>query len=206
MAYIREQKINNSISAITEDGITVNLTQEQKVKTTYFNVQEMNGRYNSMELFNVLGEVAKSGKDNKLVGCLIGLANNVNEIHIHNMTEFASLQDISRESLKKLLLRAVEHDLLHKITTGHYMVNPYIIMSKGLTAAGYEVQEATQLKWRKVTGLLTNKQIAKLVKLSGYLNMPTTLQATEFNLSVADYYHSKGEVTDKQKLALKVTK
>lgn len=205
MAYIREEKINNSISAITEEGITVNLSQEQKVKTTYFNVQEMNGRYNDMELFNVLGEVAKSGKDNKLVGQLIMLANTANEIHMHNMTEFAKEQKVSVEAMKKLLARAVEHDLLYKVTTGHYILNPYIIMSKGLTSAGYEAQELAQLRWREVTGLLTNKQIAKLVNLTHYLKLPTVLYATEFNLSVAEYYHSKGTITDKQKVALRVS-
>ena len=155
-----------------------------------------------MELFNVLSEVAKSGKDNKLIGCLLAEANNVNEVHIHNMTEFAEAQEVSRETIKKLLNRAVQYNLLHKITTGHYMVNPYIIMSKGLTAAGYAAQETAQLKWREVTGLLTNKQIAKLVDLSHYLKLANVLRATEFNLSVAEYYHSKGEVTDKQRSKL----
>lgn len=159
-------------------------------------------KHNMSALFEVLSKVAKSGKDNKLIGCLLAEANNVNEIHIHNMTEFAEAQEVSREAIKKLLNRAVQYNLLHKITTGHYTVNPYIIMSKGLTAAGYAAQETAQLKWREVTGLLTNKQIAKLVDLSHYLKLANVLRATEFNLSVAEYYHSKGEVTDKQRSKL----
>lgn len=202
MAYIREEKINNSISAITEDGITVNLTQEQKTKTTYYNVQEMNGRHNSMELFNILSEVAKSGQDNRLIGNILSIADKVNEVHIHNMTELAEELGVSRESLKKLMSRATEYNLLYKINTGHYIVNPYVIMSKGLTAAGYATQEAVQVRWIELTGLITNTQITKLTKLTRYLKLPNALKATEFNISVAEYYANNGTITDKQRSML----
>ena len=75
-------------------------------------------------------------------------------------------------------------------------------MSKALTAAGMETQELTQIKWREVTGLLTQQQIDKIVNLSSHLELPTILRATEFNLSVAEYYHSKGVITEKQKQAI----
>ena len=166
------------------------------------NSKEMNGRHNTMELFNALSQIAKSGNDNKIIGCLVNLANGTNEIHIHNMTKFAEEQEINKESLKKLFTRAVDNLLLYKISTGHYMLNPYIIMSKALTAAGMETQELTQIKWREVTGLLTQQQIDKIVNLSSHLELPTILRATEFNLSVAEYYHSKGVITEKQKQAI----
>ena len=109
---------------------------------------------------------------------------------------------MSREALVKLLKRAVDSKLLFKIDTGYYMLNPYIIMSKGLTSAGFEAQELAQIKWREITGLLTQQMIDKIVNLSIHLGLSNILRASEFNLSVAEYYHSKGVITEKQKQAI----
>lgn len=202
MAYTIESSTVCSVKAVTENGDSLVMSGVTTERKGYYKVHEMNGRHNTMELFNALSQIAKSGNDNKIIGCLVNLANGTNEIHIHNMTKFAEEQEINKESLKKLFTRAVDNLLLYKISTGHYMLNPYIIMSKALTAAGMETQELAQIKWREVTGLLTQQQIDKIVNLSSHLELPTILRATEFNLSVAEYYHSKGVITEKQKQAI----
>lgn len=166
------------------------------------NNKEMNGRHNDMELFEVIGEISKSGKDVKVVGIITRLADYNNKIVIPNISRFAENNDMSREALVKLLKRAVDSKLLFKIDTGYYMLNPYIIMSKGLTAAGMEAQELAQIKWREITGLLTQQMIDKIVNLSIHLGLSNILRASEFNLSVAEYYHSKGVITEKQKQAI----
>lgn len=188
--------------AKTEDGNEVTLTGVEETNGKWYNVTELNGKVSIMSLFEVLGKVSKSGKDNVIVGNLIELTNRNNEIHIPNIGKFANSQDASRETVKRLLKRVVDNELLHKLDTGHYMLNPYIIMSKGLTNGGYKLQENVQIQWRKVTGLLTDTQFSMLVDLSNHLGLETGLRATEFNLSVALYYSKKGEITDKQRKVL----
>ena len=202
-------KIENHIyqvNATTDDGKRLLLNGVTKTKSTYYKVEEINGGINIMTLFTVLGKVCKSSVDTQTIGKLIESADRNNEIAILNIGKFADINEIGREAFKKLLKRATDEALFHKIDTGHYMVNPYIIMSKGLTAGGYELQENRQIEWRKITGLITATQLNKLVVLGNYLGLQSALRATEFDLSVADYYASNGEITDKQRESLLKTK
>ena len=202
MAYITESSMLCSVGATLDDGNRMQLSAIVSDKKGFYKVHEMNGRHNDMELFEVIGEISKSGKDVKVVGIITRLADYNNKIVIPNISRFAENNDMSREALVKLLKRAVDSKLLFKIDTGYYMLNPYIIMSKGLTAAGMEAQELAQIKWREITGLLTQQMIDKIVNLSIHLGLSNILRATEFNLSVAEHYHSKGVITEKQKQAI----
>lgn len=202
MAITKTENHIYQVNATTDDGKRLLLNGVTKTKSTYYKVEEINGGISIMTLFDVLAKVCKSGLDTQVIGKLIDSADKNNEITIVNISKFADTNDISRESLKRLLNRATDEALFHKIDTGHYMVNPYIIMSKGLTAGGYELQENRQIEWRKITGLITDKQLERLLKLSNYLELQSALRATEFNLSVADYYANNGEITDKQREAL----
>ena len=202
MAVTKTENHIYQVNATTDDGKRLLLNGVTKTKSTYYKVEEINGGISIMTLFNVLAKVCKSGLDTQVIGKLIDSADKNNELTIINISKFADTNNISRESLKRLLNRATDEALFHKISTGHYMVNPYIIMSKGLTAGGYELQESRQIEWRRITGLITDKQLERLVKLGNYLELPSALRATEFNLSVADYYASNGEITDKQRKAL----
>ena len=206
MPIIKTESNIYQVGATTDDGKVLILHGNSKTKTTYYKVEEINGGINIMTLFNVLSKVCKSGLDTQVIGKLIESADRNNEIVITNISKFAETNDISLEGLKRLLNRATDEALFHKIDTGHYMVNPYIIMSKGLTAGGYELQENRQIHWRKITGLITDKQLERLVKLGNYLELQSALRATEFNLSVADYYASNGEITNKQRESLLKTK
>ena len=206
MAITKTENHIYQVNATTDDGKRLLLNGVTKTKSTYYKVEEINGGINIMTLFTVLAKICKSGLDTQTIGKLIDSADNNNEIVIVNISKFADANDISRESLKRLLNRATDEALFHKIDTGHYMVNPYIIMSKGLTAGGYELQENRQIHWRKITGLITDKQLERLVNLGNYLGLQSALRATEFNLSVADYYASNGEITDKQRESLLKTK
>lgn len=202
MAITKTENHIHQVNATTDDGKRLLLNGITKTKSTYYKVEEINGGISIMTLFNVLAKVCKSGLDTQVIGKLIDSADKNNEVTIVNISKFADTNDISRESLKRLLNRATDETLFHKIDTGHYMVNPYIIMSKGLTAGGYELQENRQIYWRKITGLITDKQLKKLIELGNYLGLQSALRTTEFNLSVADYYASNGEITDKQREAL----
>lgn len=190
------------VGATTDDGKRLILSNTHLKKGAYYSVTEMNGRIGIMSLFETLSKVCNSGTDMTVIGKLIEQANESNQITVLNMTAYAEQVGISRETLKRLLKRAVDEGLFHKLTTGQYMVNPYIIMSKGLTSSKYELQELAQTNWRKLTGLLTSQQLAKLVKLAKFLELDTALYPNEFNLSVAEYFATKGEITDKQRDAI----
>ena len=206
MAITKTENHIYQVNAITDDGKRLLLNGITKTKSTYYKVEEINGGISIMTLFNVLAKVCKSGLDTQVIGKLIDSADKNNEITIANISKFATANGLCREVLTRLLNRATDKVLFHKIDTGHYMVNPYIIMSKGLTAGGYELQENRQIHWRKITGLITDKQLERLVNLGNYLELQSALRATEFNLSVADYYASNGEITDKQRESLLKTK
>ena len=202
MAVITKEQKYNSIKAQTEEGVTVVLAQEQVTTKTFYNVQELNARISMIGLFETLAKVCKTSRDTEVMGKLLDSANNNNEVFIPNITKFSTASGISIASLKRLLTRAEEHDLIYKIDTGHFLVNPYILISKGLTSGGYAAQETAQVRWREVTGLITQAQIDKLINLTLHLNLTTGLNATEFNLSVSDYFASNGTITDKQKTSL----
>ena len=206
MAITKTENHIYQVNVTTDDGDRVLLNGTTKTKSTYYKVEEINGGITIMTLFNALSKICKSGSDTQIIGKLIEMADSNNEIIVINISKFAETHSTSRESIKRLLSRATDEALFHKIDTGHYMVNPYIIMSKGLTAGGYELQENRQIYWRKITGLITDKQLERLVKLGNYLELQSALRATEFNLSVADYYASNGEITDKQRESLLKTK
>jgi len=117
------------------------------------------GKCSIERLFDTMGKVCASGTDSKILGKLLSMSDSSNEIKILNITNFAKTIGVGLTSLKALLKRAVEQDLFHKLATGHYFVNPYIIMSDALVASGYAAQEASQLRW-------TTKQNSKGVQWS----------------------------------------
>ena len=67
MAYITESNMICSVGATTDDGDRVVMMGVVAKKAGYYKVHEMNGRHNTMELFNALSQIAKSGNDNKII-------------------------------------------------------------------------------------------------------------------------------------------
>lgn len=194
--------------ATFDDGVRVELIgQVPTGKKTFYKIEEMNIKANHMNYMNTLAKVCKSSKDIEIVGELINQADYNNDISIAPLTEFAKEYGIGIEALKKLLQRTVQEGLFHKIGTGYYMLNPYIIMGKKLTSASYDIQELTQIRWRKLTGVLTDKQLDKLIKLNQWLQLDSPLRANEFNLSLAEYFYKHRTLTKLQleKLGVKET-
>ena len=157
---------------------------------------------NVMELLTKLSEVAKSSKDITILNSVIHQADTKNEIKIMSMSKFSTAVDCSREVLTRLLKRAVYADLLYKIDSGHYLLNPFVLMGNGLSSRKKELQVEAQVRWRELTGYLTAKDKEKLAKLSTHLELDDVLTCNDFNLSVANYYDKNGSITDKQKACL----
>lgn len=197
-----------STGATTDDGTRIALTAVNPgSRKTYFKVEDMNIQGNSMTFMKALTKICKSSKDIEILGELINQADYNNDVHIPSLKDFANKYGIGIESLKKLLQRATQELLFHKIGTGYYMVNPHIIMCVKLTSAGYSIQELAQIRWRTITGLLTEKQLNKLIKLNQWLQLSSPLRANEFNLSLAEYFHKHRTLTKPQleKLGVKDT-
>lgn len=191
-------------SATLNNGGRLDLSGKvDPTKKTFYKIEEMNIRANHMKYMSTLAKVCKSSKDIEIIGELINQADYNNDISIDSLTNFAKDYSVGIEALKKLLQRAVQEGLFHKIGTGYYMMDPHIIMSKKLTSAGYDLQELTQIRWRKLTGLLTDKQLDKLIKLNAWLKMDTPIRANEFNLSLAEYFHKHKKLTELQLAKLK---
>lgn len=202
MARTTEETIHNTVKAVTEDGTPINLSETVHKKKTHYTISEMNGKCNIMNLFQTMGKVCTSSSDITALGFIVDEANTFNEIKITNLTEFAKEIEISKESLHKLLKRAEENGLLYKVTTRHYLLNPFILISKGLSASSFASQESVQNNYKLTTGMISKSELMALSKLSEHLNLMKYLEPNDFNISVAKHYANKGIITEKQRDAI----
>jgi hypothetical protein len=202
MAYVTQTSTSAVIFATTDDGVRFALDGKISSNNIYYPVFELTERINLQNLFTALGTVAKSPQDLLILGRLLSDLNILNELVLPNISKFAESFGVSRSTVNSLLDRAVDTDLIYKLDTGRYLVNPFRIMGTGATAAGYAQQELVQVRWKELTGLLTELDITQLLALSKHLGLPYGLPGTNFNLSVAQYYASKQLITPKQRTAL----
>jgi len=203
MSYVTHTETTAIIYATTDDGVRIALNGSISQNKIFYPVREITEGINVRNLFRALAGTTKSSQDLLIFGELLHDLNVLNELTILNITKLAEYLTVSRSMLNALLERAVNTDLMHKLDTGRYLVNPYRFMGAGATRAGYAQMELVQARWKELTGLLTELEIEQLLALSKYLNLPNGLPGTEFNLSVARYYATNNTITAKQKSALK---
>jgi hypothetical protein len=123
-----------SIPVLTEDGVSIVATATDKYKNNN-KAKKLNARTQTMDFLQMLSEISKSSKDTLIIKDVVKEADIANEIKLVNMHKFAGSIDASVASLKRVLSRACDTGFLHKIDTGHYMMNPFVLLSKGLTYA-----------------------------------------------------------------------
>ena len=73
-------------------------------------------------------------------------ANSRNEILLPSITDIANDLGVSRKQLTVLLKRAEDVNLLHKLGTGRYLLNPYKILGAYASQTNYENQELIQVR------------------------------------------------------------
>lgn len=195
------QSTTYSIPIITPEGTQLNAAAVDKYASTN-NAKKLNARVQTMDFLQIMSEVTKSSKDILILKNIIEEADATNEIRLLNITKFASIMEVGVTAVKGLLKRADNAGFLHKIDTGHYMMNPFVLLSKGLTSAGGDKQESVQLKWRSYTVVMTESDKEALVKLTKFLDLPVSLPASEFTISVANQFVAKGRLTEPQRNAL----
>jgi len=181
----------------TEDGTQV----ESKATANYApppTAKKLNARIHTMDFLDMMTKVAKSSKDIYIVKKLIEEADIANEIKLVNTTQFAKDIGVGVATIKRILSRSCESGLFYKISTGHYMLNPYVLLSKGLTSRGNEAQRKAQLKWDLYDTTTTESDRLAIEKLQDFLNVEE-LYVVPFVIKIANYYASKGKVSDKQK-------
>jgi hypothetical protein len=201
MSYEIETGQNLQVRVTTEEGQSILMSKYiHKEKVTP--PRNLNTKVNLVDLMQALIGIAKSPKDLAIMLELVEEMLPNNEIMIPNLTRFSELQDISIASFKRLLSRAEDVALLHKLNTGHYLVNPFVIASKGLTSRGNEAIREIQTKWSELTVMMTASDREALVQLSNHLGLEVPLPVNPFTLSVSQQYKSKGKITEGQRLAL----
>jgi hypothetical protein len=201
MSY--EQHIGNIIQVVatTQEGQNF-IATSAPILNKVAPPRNLNTRVNLVDLMQALIGIAKSPKDLAIMLELVEEMLPNNEIMIPNLTRFSELHDISIASFKRLLSRAEDTALLHKLNTGHYLVNPFVIASKGLTSKGNEAIREIQTKWSELTVMMTASDREALVQLSNHLGLEMPLPVNPFTLSVSQQYKSKGKITEGQKTAL----
>lgn len=190
------------MEVILPDGHT-SLLGTQNLYKAPNKAKKLNARVETLDFLTLLSDIAKSSKDILILKELIAETNVANDILIPSLTKFATNVGTSPESLKKLLKRADDNGLFHKIGTGHYMLNPFVLLSKGLTYAGGDKQCDAQIRWRAYTVIMTESDKQALVKLSEFLNREVCLPTNNFTIDVANKYVAKGNLTDLQMEAIR---
>lgn len=186
-----------SIPLITDDGTKLVATATDKYRNNN-KASKLNGRVHTMDLLQMMSEITKSSKDILILKSIIKETDIANEIKLVNVEKFAVKANTSVESLRKVLTRACEIGLLHKLDTAYYMLNPFVLLSQGLTFAKDGRQFDVQVRWRELTNVYTESDIIALDNLASFVNAET-LPPLPILISIANQYKSKGMVTDKQK-------
>ncbi len=202
MPYVTSNKTVAKLKATLEDGTVCELKGDVSTTKEYYPIKELDERVNLMGLFKSLSQICKSSTDIVILGTIIEYANAHNEILIPNQTSYAKELGISRKQLIGVLTRAEEVNLLHKLDTGRYLLNPYKVMCESACARPYKHQELIQVRWKEETGLFTELELSKLNGLSNHLELAVGLRPTAYNLSVAEYYYVNHQITDKQRKAI----
>lgn len=202
MAYKTTKNIRVFMGATLEDGSKTMLQGEVNTQKTYYPVKELNERINLKNTFKSLSEVCRSSRDIEILGEILERTDITNKILLPNLSELAEEFNISRQHLNTLLNRAEDANLLYKINTRHYMLNPYKIMGAKASSCDYETQEMIQVSWKELTGLITELETEQLLKLSDYLGLDIGLPPTSYCLSIAAYYNKHKTITDKQRAGL----
>ena len=191
------QSTTYSIPIITPEGTQLNAEATDKYKSAN-KAKKLNARIQTMDFLQIMSEVAKSSKDILILKDIINEADVANEIKLVNITKFAENIGAGVTAVKGILSRACEHGLLHKIDTGHYMMNPYVLLSKGLTYAKDDGQVVAQRRWSNYSVTLTESDKIAVERLAAFVNAPA-LYTVPIIVSIANYYVSNGKVSDKQK-------
>lgn len=201
MAYIINETVTGNATLYDVNGnpFDVDLTKQKNFE--FYNVTEIDGRFN-MNIFKVLGKTCKTGNDVVVLGELLQDVNQMNELIIPNISAKAEKIEISRKHLNTVLNNAVDSNLLHKMDSGYYLVNPYVLMMPKASKSGYKIQELIQVRWKEETGLITELEYEQLIALTDYLGLSEGLRPTEFNISVAGYYARDKKISPRQKTKL----
>ena len=193
-----------SIPVMTEDGTAIVAVATDKYKNNS-NAKKLNARIQTMDFLQMLSEISKSSKDTLIVKDIINQADVANDIKLVNITKFAGDIGVSVDSLKGVLKRACDVGFLHKISTGHYMMNPFVLLSKGLTYAKDDSQFNAQVRWSNYTTTIAESDRIALSKLAAFIDV-NSLPEVAILVSIANQYVSAGTITDKQKsVVLKYT-
>ena len=191
------QSTTYSIPILTPEGTRLNAEATEKYKNPN-KAKKLNARIHTMDFLQIMSEVAKSSKDILILKDVINEADVANEIKLVNITKFADRIGAGVTAVKGILSRACEHGLLYKIDTGHYMMNPYVLLSKGLTYATDDSQVVAQSRWTNYSTVFTESDRIAVNKLAHFVDAPA-LYTVPIIVSIANQYVSKGKVSDKQK-------
>lgn len=190
------------LDVILSDGHKTTMKAKLPSDTWFYPVEEIDERVNLMGMFQALSKICKSSADITIMGSILDYANSRNEILLLSITDIANDLGVSRKQLTVLLKRAEDVNLLHKLGTGRYLLNPYKILGAYASQTNYENQELIQVRWKEITGLITEKEMENLLELSKHLGLENGLRPTKFNLNVAGQFKTKQQLSDKQMKAL----
>lgn len=131
-----------------ETGELTSIQGEHHESNRYYRVSKLTTRINSMDLFDIMGKICKSGKDNNLLGTLMHKVTEDNRLKFENISHGAKELGIARSKLNDFLKRMCDvrpERLAIKIDTGIYFINPFIFTGK--RTRSNKLREELQDEW-----------------------------------------------------------
>ena len=153
-------KFNEEVAYVPMDVVNPFTGETQSIEgrvvktNVHYSIQKLNTKVDIMTLLQAVQLIGNSSKDTHIIERLIDKADDKNIIHI-NIAKYARDILVSRSQLNLIIKRSIERNLLHKIETGVYMLNPFIVISKSIRSSNGI--ETAQKKYREIavsTGLI----------------------------------------------------
>jgi len=126
------------------------VVEKVRVERSYYrkdnNIKKINFKGTFMTYMKALEHTCKSSNDIKMITELLHNSNKRNEIHV-NITQFSKdMENKTRLTVINLLKRAVESQLLKKLSAGTYVANPFMFVSVAMNKKNDNIVEA-QKEW-----------------------------------------------------------
>jgi hypothetical protein len=207
--YKSETTETTQLTAIASDGTHIPIEGTKTIQQTNYSIKKLNSRIflnkgeGMQDLFTTQASICSSSKNIKMFRELLVRTDNQ---HILRMSakKFAELMKVTRNTASTFFKKCTENNLLHKMETNEYLVNPYLFTPIG---AKGEIIEKAQLQWAEielqsdlkdpeVSGMAENAR--KLIDEYALTKPLALLLKNSFFLSILSQYRDGKRLSQKQ--------
>lgn len=201
------------LTAIASDGSKIPIEGTRTITQTNYSIRNLNSRIylnkgkGMQDLFTTQASICNSKKSIEMFRELLIHTNNLHMLRM-SAKKFAELMDVTRNTASIFFKKCTVNNLLLKIETNEYLVNPFLFTPIGAKA---EIIQEAQSQWAeiKLASNLEDPEISGLAddarKLIDEYELTTALALllmNNFFISILSQYRDGKRLTKKQVDAL----